>query len=255
MWHKMTTGEWDAETEAMRRGTLLEPAIVQWWIDRHPEATEVTTQTWHPLDDWAGATPDAEAMIDDERVLVEAKSASRMDDWGDAGTDAIPATYLAQAYFSLALSGAARCYVPVIGPYLEFSEYVVESNPEFERDILARCRTFYDSLAADEPPELDGHVATYNTVRKQHADIDDETVDLTQSDAHEFVASALALDAAESRARLARSTLLDLMGRAKRAEYAGAPVARRQNAKHGVNLVRICKTTAALTPKPKEIAS
>jgi len=241
------------QTSAMSRGNYLEPAILAWWRDQHPEIGDYAEQVWMPYQEWAGATVDA-AGADDDSIIVEAKSAARMDEWGDPGTDAIPPSYLAQVYFQLAVTGAARCYVPVIGPYLDFSEYVVEADAAFQDDILARCKAFHDSLEADEPPELDASVATYNTVRKQHADIDDETVDLAQADAHEFVASALALDAAESRARLARTSLLDLMGKAKRAEYAGIPVARRQNAKHGVNLVRTCKTTASLTPEPKAIA-
>lgn len=264
IWHEMKHGVAREQNDAMRRGNYLEPAILAWWRDQHPELlamSPMSEQRWFPHEDWAGATVDGCLWAADPAELgllpsgigrpsdiVEAKSAVRMDEWGRPGTDEIPAYYLAQVYFQLAVTGAERCYVPVIGPYLEFSEYVVEADAEFQADILAQCRTFYDTLAADEPPNLDGSVATYNVARKIHADIEAKTtVELTPQDAHEFVASALALDEAEQRARLARSTLLEVMGRAQFADSHGIRVARRQNSAHGVNLVRVAKTTTSLT--------
>lgn len=260
IWHEMKHGVAREQSDAMKRGNYLEPAILAWWRDQHaPFIDSYIEQEWTPHEDWAGATVDAFCSINDPdreyQVIVEAKSAARMDEWGRPGTDEIPAYYLAQVYFQLAVTGTERCYVPVIGPYLEFSEYVVEADAEFQADILTRCRVFYDSLAADEPPDLDGSVATYDIVRKVHADIDAKTtVELAPQDAHEFVASALALDAAEQRARLARSTVLEVMGKANWADSRGVRVARRQNGAHGVNLVRVAKTTAALTDNSEDAA-
>lgn len=237
----------EAQNKAQSRGHYLEPAILSWWRDQHlgeytNDEANYVEQAWHAHEDWAGATVDATVSID-ELVLVEAKSASRMDDWGTPGTDEIPDYYLAQVYFQLAVTGAARCYVPVIGPYLEFCEYVVEADPVMQEQTLAACRRFYDSLASDEPPALDSHTATFATVKALHPDIEKgEVHDLDLAIAFEFVEAASQLQAAEQRDRLAKSVVADRMGRANYADSNGQRIARRQPAKHGVSLVRVAKS-------------
>lgn len=236
------------QTTAMSRGNYLEPAILTWWKEQHDDFITLYTQWWEPYEDWAGATVDGLAILSDEKVIVEAKSAARMDEWGQPGTDEIPAYYLAQVYFQLAVTGAARCYVPVIGPYLEFAEYVVEADAEFQADILARCREFYETLKADEPPELDSSVATYDVVRKSHPEIDKgATVELGLAQATELVEALNSKREAEARERLAKSTLLDQMGHAQYATCNGVRVARRQPNKYGIQLNQVAKTTTELT--------
>lgn len=245
----------EAQNRAQSRGHYLEPAILAWWRDQHPEFADWTTQPWSPLDDWAGCTVDMIAWSDETprddvglanapgSVLVEAKSAARMDDWGTPGTDEIPDYYLAQVYFQLAVTGAARCYVPVIGPYLEFCEYVVEADPEMQEQTLAACRRFYDSLAADEPPALDSHPATFAAVKALHPEIEKgATHEMGAGEAREYVEACLALKAAEERERAVKTQLLDYMGRAQYADCKGQRIARRQPARHGVSLVRVAKS-------------
>lgn len=237
----------EASTATQRRGHYLEPAILAWWRDQHDARHKVyRDQVWHTLGDWAGATVDAQVEADGEVILVEAKSAARMDDWGTPGTDQVPDYVFAQVMFEMAVTGAARCYVPVIGPYLEFCEYVVEADPEMQEQTLAACRRFYDSLTADEPPALDSHPATFATVKALHPDIDKgATVDMAPEDAREYVGACLDLKAAEERERAAKTALLDHMGRAQYADCDGQRIARRQPARHGVSLVRVAKSIAA----------
>ena len=244
----------DESNNQQRRGHYLEPAILAWWRDQHGQEVDTwVEQIWYPHEDWAGCTIDAGCSLNlpdrECQVLIEAKSASRMDDWGQPGTDEIPAYYLAQVYFQLAITGDERCYVPVIGPYLEFSEYVVEADQEAQQATLTACRRFYDSLSEDEPPALDAHPATYATVRKLHPDIEDSIVDLDAAIAREYVAASLDLKAATERERAAKTAVLDLMGRAKTATSAGVKVARRQASKHGISLVRTAKTTEPFTAR------
>lgn len=93
--------------------------------------------------------------------------------------------------------------------------------------------------AADADP-LDASTATYDVIRRQHPDIDrDAEVLLTPEQAAEFVAADLAQKAAEDRARLAKSTVLQAMERARIAKCGDRVVARRQPHKSGVSLVRV----------------
>lgn len=256
VWHQMRGDvERGPQKEHMARGHYLEPAILAWWEDQHNEfGVTVTRHPEYRLGDWAAATPDAAASIylDDsgefgEAALVEAKSAAYDDDWGDPGTDVIPAYYLVQCYWQMHVSGVHRCYVPIITSRLRFAEYVVDYDAAIGADLEARMRSFYDSLSADEPPPLDDSVATFDVIRKLHPDIDaGESVELTYEDARELLRAVNCLDQCEAATRIAKATVLDRMGRAQYATCNGVRVARRQPNKSGVSFVALPKALPLL---------
>ena len=253
LWHRMH-GDLPPETQnaAMSRGHYLEPAILAWWRDQHG-VPAVNNRMWqeqpsYTLGDWAAATPDAVAWLDplddDSAVLVEAKSSAQ--EW-----DELPAYYLTQVIWQMHLSGVHRCYVPVIGPRLTFTEYVVDYDDHAEdaAAIERIAREFYDSLAADEPPPLDDTVATYDAVRKVHPEIErGESVELDPEVAESLVVNQADYKALEPKVRLAKSTVLDLMGRAQYATCNGVRIARRQPRGDDVTFVVCAKPTDLTDP-------
>lgn len=243
VWHQMRGDTPRPETNAaMSRGTYLEPGILAWWRDQHPDYVRWDEQHAFTLGEWAAATPDENGELDGEPVLVEAKTAAYDDDWGDPGTDVIPAYYLVQVYWQMHLSGVHRCYVPVLTSRLRLAEYVVDYTPEIGADLEIRMRAFYDSLSADTPPPLDDTVATFESMKRLHPEIDrGETVHLDRADALELAEAAAAVKAAEARDRLARSTVLEQMGRAQYAACEGVRVARRQPRGDAVTFVVTAK--------------
>src|SRR5690606_30826130 len=156
----------NVSSDAMVRGNLLEDAILNWWLHHKHEGEEweLSTQVtrWH--EDWGIATLDGLAVDPvGMHVGVEAKSTSKWDGWGQEGTDQIPQHYKAQVWWQFICAPEVdTIYVPVLGPFLDFREYVLHRN-ELEVDlglVLERVKAFYDSLAGDEPPPLDDHKAT-----------------------------------------------------------------------------------------------
>lgn len=248
MWHRMH-GDLppEPEQEHQSRGHYLEPAILAWWQDRYPDALSGwVVQPSFGLDGWAAATPDAACALDDEPALVEAKSAATADDWGDPGTDEIPLYYAVQAMFQMHISGIHRTYMPVLfgKPRLGFAEYVIDYDPAMGATLEARCRAFYDSLAADEPPELDNTTATYDAIRKVHPEIDAKVeVEIGTDLATEFVTALREADTWEATARHARSRVIEAMGRAQYAVHQGERIARRQRNKSGVSFVPLHANT------------
>lgn len=246
IWHKMH-GDLPPEnpTAAQARGHYLEPGILAWWRDQHPEYDGWIDQPVYTLGDWGAATPDALAnSAEHPPVLVEAKSDAEGEwgEWGDAGTDAIPAHYLCQTYWQMHVSGIHRCYVPLLGPRLRFTEYVVDYDPAIGADLEARMAAFYATLTADEPPPLDDTVATYDAVRKIHPDIEPgAVVELTRDEAHDFAAAMHAEATSAAAARYQRSYVVDRLGRAQYAEHAGVRVARRQPRGDATAFVPIAK--------------
>lgn len=247
MWHKMRSDiPRDEQNKVQARGHYLEPAIIAWWRDEHPEYPRLEVKPVYRLDGWAAATPELAAAGDGvPDVLVEAKSVRDLDEpWGEPGTDLIPAYYLAQVYWQMHLSGVRRTFVPVIGPFLDFYEYVVDYDEALGADLEARCRAFYESLQSDVPPPLDDTTATYDAIRKLHPDIDnDATVQLTAEEACEYVEAMNGRREAEARERAAKSQVIDRMGDARFALCGDVKVARRQPNKTGVQLNQVAKST------------
>lgn len=248
IWHRMH-GDLPSEpqTSAQSRGHYLEPAILAWWRDRHDvghdEGREYRLQPTYKLGGWAAATPDMVACIaEDDIVLVEAKSTNSLDDWGTPGTDEIPTYYLVQTQWQMHLSGIHRCYVPIIGPRLQFEEYVVDYYADYGQQLEARMREFYDSLSADEPPPLDDTPATYEAVRRLHPEIDrGESVELTREQADDLVTFTHLAKETERSLRGAKTAVLDAMGRAQFATHQGVKIARRQPRGEAVTFVTVAK--------------
>lgn len=253
VWHQMRGDvERGPQSEVMSRGHYLEPAILAWWRDQyeigHDEGREYQLQPEYRLGDWAAATPDMVVCHPEhDNVLVEAKSAAYDSDWGIEGTDEIPAYYLAQCYWQMHVSGVHRCYVPIITSRLRFAEYVVDYDPDIGDDLERRMRAFYDSLAGD-PPDLDDSVATFDTLRRLHPDIDaDATVNLTLDEALHFLDAVTELGHAEANERRWKAHVLDRMGRARFAVCNGIKVARRQPSGKGVAFYPLPKNLPLLT--------
>lgn len=228
IWHKMR-GEIKSETSAAKeRGHYLEPAILAWFFDQHPELVRAEAETFiHPVNTRFAATPDAVAS----GRPVEAKSdAGDGEWWGAAGTDEIPLYYAAQCVWTCHVMGADRCYVPMITSRLEFREYVVPANPELAAQIESLVVPFLVSLAGDVPPAVDGHVETYASLRRLNPLLEKgEAVDLTDEHARLFTTAYLACKAADERLLFAKSTLAEVMGTAQFAYWNTQLVARRQN--------------------------
>lgn len=257
MWHKMRNElPNEAQTPVQSRGHYLEPAILAWWADEH-DVDRGDGNQWrnHPLyvmDGWAAATPDAEATVDGELVLVEAKSARELEEWGTPGTDEIPTKYLFQCYWQMHVSGVHTCYVPIIGAFLDFAEYVVTYDREIGIALERKCLAFYKSIKDDEPPPVDDSEPTYDALRKLYRTIDDSSIEIPTDTAHEYVEALNARKTAEARERAAKSTVLDLMGETRFATCGGVKVARRQANKTGFQLNQVAKTTDELpTERPQ----
>jgi hypothetical protein len=259
LWMKMH-GDLPAEeqTRAQSRGLFLEEGVLQWWYADHPEATRLGKRTvTRPDLPYAAATPDDVALIDGEEIPVDAKTDSRGDAWGEPGTDQVPLHYLCQAMFVMHLGGFQRFIFTKLGPYLERDDYTVEYDAESAERIEAACAAFHASLASDQPPDLDGSVATYDALRAV-VPAGDGDWDCPVELAVELCEARDAVDTAATRHNLARSTLLDLMGDARRAVCGGQVIAQKQRTKGGVALYppRRAVDTAALTARtPEELSA
>jgi predicted phage-related endonuclease len=229
----------DMEAYAAARWTRRNPG---WHISAHEVQYHVPDGHF-PFP--ACATIDRRASRGRWRRNVEVKIARDLGDlerFGDDLTGEAPEDYSAQCIAQRMFCAAAQPSVTwlqesalfVIGPYFNEREYIVEYDPGVAAWIIESCAEFWESLQSDSPPPLDSSVATYEALRTLHSDIDpDLEVDLNPTVAEEFLTATTDFKIAESAARLAKTRVLDAMGRARYARCNGTLIARRQPSSRG----------------------
>jgi putative phage-type endonuclease len=253
LWHRMAgLVPPEAESDEMRRGHYLEPAIAAWFADQHPGWSITTTGTWVHVDDdrWA-ATPDRLVTTDEGEVrLLECKTEGSDEKWGEEGSDEIPVYHRAQVQWQMHVTGLRVCHVGLLTSYLSFRQYVVEHDPEDVARLVPAAEEFMASLPTGPTPRrpsIDGHPATYQAVRELHPEIDGEDAEIGRPLAEKFCGARHALKAAELAEREARSELADAMGSAKRALFDGDVIATRASKQGGTPYITAARKLPTLT--------
>lgn len=228
----------EPSTAGQSRGHYLEPGILKWYADQHPEFRVRRGGTYvHTDRDYQLGSPDGLCWQDGvlvEGVEVKTDSDAYGSGWGRPGTDQVPVYYRVQVVWYMDLFGVPRWRFALLDGRLTMREYVVEYDPVEAQVLRDAAEDFLASVFWDEMPELDDHVATYATVRKLHPKITpDSTVQLPDALAAEFHSAVLGRKAAEKDERLALAKVGDFMGSAQRAMNGGFNYAIRQLSSKG----------------------
>lgn len=195
---------------AVRFGQAFEQPILELWAEEHPEYEVFTTGTYQDCDhDWLHANPDALAKHrkTGEWIVVEVKTAR-------TSFESLPPSYEAQVrHYMMILKMPRAVVVAVAG--MTWQEFWVERDEFAEAVQLDQAKKFIAHIANDTKPDFDGAESTYETVRKMHPEIDDVEIEI--DGLHYLTEAQEKFDAAEAELRLAKSQVLDQMGRAKHA--------------------------------------
>ncbi|MYS15064.1 lambda-exonuclease family protein [Streptomyces sp. SID4982] len=202
------------ESEEMYWGKVHEPGICDRFAKEHPDLPVTTAPTYtHPDRPWQIANPDRHAGPD----LLEAKTSRDAEGWGEEGTNQIPVYYRAQCLHYLDVIGARRCWVAVLIAGSEYREYLVEYDEAEAVFMREAGAAFMASLAAGERPPIDGHSATYQTVRELPDGLDDVDVEIETALRDRFHAAQDAAWAAEDELTACKGLLLDAIDTGRRA--------------------------------------
>ncbi|MGP3920572.1 YqaJ viral recombinase family protein [Nonomuraea sp. 10N515B] len=230
-------------TEAQQRGHYLEPGILAWFKDQHPEFRVRRGGTYvHVARDYQLCSPDALCWQDGvlvEGVEIKTDADAYGSGWGRPGTAEVPIYYRVQVVWYMDAFGVKRWRIALLDGRLQFREYVIEYDPAEAALLRDAAEDFLASVFWDEMPELDDHPATYITVRKLHPKIDPEaSVQLPGELAADLHAAVLGADEAEKHKRHVLARVGDYMGLARRAVHNGRQYAIRQLAANGVPYVK-----------------
>jgi len=157
-------------TAAMRRGTLLEGGILDFYDQELDVKVARQSGTFvHPHEDWMGASPDGFHEEDGELVIVDAKTSRDRHKWGAAGSDDVPVDYACQLQWYAAVLGAhfdkpvRRLDVAVYFPvHDEFSIFNIAPDEELQQKLIEKCREWwYRHIISNVAPPIDhGTLAT-----------------------------------------------------------------------------------------------
>ena len=176
-------GEW---------GLLLEKTLLYKWRERRgfPRVNYQTTR-WHPDLPWARATPDARGR----GIMAEVKNRSAWvrDQWGDDGSEDVPAVTWAQCSWHMFVHRRDSCDVAALINGNDYRVYFLRRRPELEARIVAAMTYWWEHYLRPEVLDAD------NIPSIQDAAVEDASAYLRErySDDGEIVPAEMDLDLAE----------------------------------------------------------
>ena len=219
VWRDKTGRDPDgAATWSMKIGTAMEATIAETW------AASVGA-TLYDLPFLRDAThPHRLASVDRVAVMPDGTVALVEVKWSAQGFDEVPAHYLTQIVWYMAILGLHRAYLVVGGPYTEPRGLPVEFDPDLAADIVAACDRFWaDHIVADiEPAPQNADERKGVALRRLEgstAEVDAD--DATEAIAAELVAAKAALEEAEASVKGIEAALSEAMAARMAAKVRG----------------------------------
>ena len=232
--------------ELQIRGETDEVKAVRYlWEVLHPSWTkEADGHLWlnddHP---WAAANTDSHGVDEwGRRIIVEAKSVgrnSKLDEWGQEGTDQVPFQHWLQVLFQMWLTGIDRTHVVRVGPYTdEVRVYVVDYSKQHGEALADKLHAFYLTLTDDDAcpePSSPADRAVFSRIYTRIDDPDDEW-EVAPTLRERFEKAHPEAKRWADELNLVKAELLAAMGNARYATVDGVRFARRQKSGPGMAL-------------------
>lgn len=214
----------DEGSEATDRGTLLEPAVLD-WAQREigVEFARGVMLTSEPL----AANFDGLSFESAPAFVVEAKTTTACADWGDPGTDEVPERVIVQVHHQFAVAGPAfrLAYVPVLMPLFGrfvFRMYRVERRDDLAEAVADAGREFMlKHVRADTPPP--DCLPMLDTLRRMVRQ-PNKTVPLDEGIAASLIKARAAKSECEKACKDVERIVLAALGDAEAGEFPGGRI-------------------------------
>lgn len=171
--------EEDTPSAAQLRGHLFEPGLMEHFISKvtiddaklvQPDVASLPLT----LEDWRGCTPDGVLELDDEVILIDAKTQRDKTGWGHGNLNLeelsptsntkVPLDYECQMRWSMPIVEAhygKPCRKAVLVVYFllqdEFAFFIIDRDKEVEETMVEKCRSWWwRHIIAGVAPEIDG---------------------------------------------------------------------------------------------------
>lgn len=187
--------EVDEPSPAQLRGHIFEAAIID-FFERELRAVNPDLEfelifpseqeTPFTLEDWRGATPDCLLVLDDEVILIDAKTQRERRDWGDTNFNykgletgtretTIPLDYDCQMRWSMPIVQDTMdkpCHRSLLVVFFTltdtFEVFSVDRNACVEEQMVENCRNWWwKHIVAGVEPELDHSTSACAAVKER----------------------------------------------------------------------------------------
>lgn len=215
------------DNPAIEWGHRLESVVMDKFQDEHPELKVIRdVGTWTRLGlEFMLANPDGLVVEEDGSLsILEIKTAGRADAWADG----VPMAYIAQVQHYMITLGLKKAYVAVLIGGRDYREYIVEADQFGQDVIIDQIKAFLHYVETKTPPEFDGSQSTYETVRKIHPEISDESVEIDPNYAIRYLGASRNYETASESLNVIKTTIIAEMGNAKTATVGGEVLFARQ---------------------------
>lgn len=141
-----------SQSPFVKAGNYLEPAIRKWFVDETGKEVilEPNLIVHKDIDFLAG---NIDGRLTNESAILEIKTTSRPDGWGDDGENIIPFHYLCQISHYMAVCDVDRSYVAVLIGGNDFRIYTIERNKRLEIVLIQKELEFWECVKTETPPE------------------------------------------------------------------------------------------------------
>lgn len=96
-----------------------------------------------------------DGFVESENAVVEAKTSSRGDGFGEDGTDEMPREYIFQCAHNCNNKGADKVYMPVLIGGNDFRTYIYKRNETLQNKIQDKAIAFWEKHVIPQiPPEV-----------------------------------------------------------------------------------------------------
>lgn len=171
-----------SDNDAVHFGNVLEDIVAKEFSARTgKKVRKHNKMMYHPEHEFMSANVDR--VVIGERAILECKTANeyKKDEWADGN---VPASYMAQCYHYLAVTGLDKAYIAVLIGGQTFIWTTIERDEEIIKEIIESERKFwYNNVLQQVPPETDDTEPTANALNKLWNETrnDELTIDEEQS--------------------------------------------------------------------------
>src|SRR5262249_7317365 len=91
------------------------------------------------------------------------------DEWGEPGTDEVPAHHQMQVQLTLAVTAFAEADIAVLFSGRDFRIYTIRANARYQADAYEVIEQFYrEHIQTRQPPEPDGHESYSDWLKREY---------------------------------------------------------------------------------------
>lgn len=226
----------------MRVGQHMESLIADLFAEQHPEflvSGDGRRLYAHPDRRWQMATPDRTLLdghpMDPEALeyVLECKTDSSYDGWGEDGSDDIPVRYRCQVLWQCDVLGTDAWFMACLFMHsrkLRVYHGIIDEAAVMDLELMrAEAEIFLRRVQHGPEPLVDWRPATGDALKALHPELEDRTAVITLTLASQYRRACAAYKRAEERKKLADHRVRHAAGNAARiADKRGDPVAQHQ---------------------------